>query len=263
MQIGAQLYTVHKRAQTLEDFSEALKKVARIGYKSVQVSGTCAYEPEWLKEELLKNDLVCAMTHIAPARVVEETEKVVKEHAVFGCRHIGIGGMPSEMRGSVEGYEAFKKVYLPAAEKMRDLGAKLLYHNHWFEFEKLDGKNVLERILEDFPEDSIDFTLDLGWAAFGNDGKDQAVLNLIRTLKGRLSRIHLKDYADKPAHIDTVAYLRPIFEGKLDYDAYIRELQAAGTEYMLVEQDWCYEEDEFECLRRSYVNVKAHFPEVE
>lgn len=263
MQIGAQLYTAHKRTQTLEDFSEALKKVAEIGYKSVQVSGTCAYEPEWLRDELAKNNLVCAMTHIAPARIVEETEKVVKEHAVFGCKHIGIGGMPSEMRGSVEGYEAFKKLYLPAAEKMRDLGAKLLYHNHWFEFDKLEGKDVLERILEDFPEDSIDFTLDLGWAGFAHDGNDQAVIDLIRTLKGRLSRIHLKDFADKPEHIDTIAYLRPIFEGKLDYDAYIRELRTAGTEYMLVEQDWCYEEDEFECLRRSYVNVKAHFPEVE
>ena len=127
----------------------------------------------------------------------------------------------------------------------------------------LDGKDVLERILEDFPEDSIDFTLDLGWAGFAHDGNDQAVIDLIRTLKGRLSRIHLKDFADKPEHIDTIAYLRPIFEGKLDYDAYIPELKAAGTEYMLVEQDWSYEEDEFECLRRSYVNVKQHFPEVE
>ena len=89
------------------------------------------------------------------------------------------------------------------------------------------------------------------------------VLKLIDTLKGRLSRIHLKDFADKPADgsITTVAYLRPIYEGKLDYDAYIKALKAAGTEYMLVEQDWCYEEDEFGCLRRSFVNVTNRFPE--
>lgn len=260
MQIGAQLYTCHKRTQTLEDFDLALKKVSEIGYKSVQVSGTCPYDPEWLRDELAKYGLTCALTHIAPARIINETEDVVKQHAVFGCKHIGIGGMPNEMRGSLEGYNEFKKVYLPAAEKMRDLGAKLLYHNHWFEFDKLDGKDVIERILEDFPEDSIDFTLDLGWAAFA--GKD--VVELINTLKGRLSRIHLKDFADMPADgsVDTVAYLRPIYEGKLDYDAYINALSKVGCEYMLVEQDYCYDEDEFDCLRRSYENVTKRFPNV-
>lgn len=260
MQIGAQLYTAHPHTKTLEGFSATLKKVADIGYRSVQVSGTCAYEPEWLRDELAKNNLVCAMTHIAPARIINETEDVVRQHAVFGCKHIGIGGMPVEMRGTVEGYNEFKKVYLPAAEKMRDLGAKLLYHNHWFEFDKLDGKDVIERILEDFPEDSIDFTLDLGWAAYAN--KD--VVALIDMLKGRLSRIHLKDFADKPADgsIETPAYLRPIFEGKLPYEDYINALSKIGCEYMLVEQDWCYDEDEFDCLKRSFENVTKRFPNV-
>ncbi|MBQ9986087.1 MAG: sugar phosphate isomerase/epimerase [Oscillospiraceae bacterium] len=260
MQIGAQLYTVHEHTKTLEDFSATLKKVADIGYKSVQVSGTCPYEPEWLRDELAKNDLKCVITHIAPKRIVEETELVVKQHEIFGCKHIGIGGLPLEMRGSLEGYEAFKKEYLPAALKMRDLGAKLMYHNHWFEFDKLDGKDVIERILEDFPEDSIDFTLDLGWAAFA--GKD--VLELIKMLDGRLSRIHLKDFADKPedGSIDTVAYLRPIYEGKLDYDAYINALAKTNCEYMLVEQDYSYDECAFDCLKRSYENVTKRFPNV-
>ena len=61
--------------------------------------------------------------------------------------------------------------------------------------------------------------------------------------------------------IQTRAYLRPIFEGKLDYDAYIRALAKAGTSYMLVEQDWCYDEGPFECLRRSYEHVTKRFPE--
>ena len=96
--------------------------------------------------------------------------------------------------------------------------------------------------------------------AFG----EEDVLTLIDMLKGRLSRIHLKDYADMPqdGSITTPAYLRPIYEGKLDYDAYIRALAGAGTEYMLVEQDYSYGEDEFEILRRSYVNVTSRFPEV-
>ncbi len=50
MQIGAQLYSVRKYTQTLEDFSKTLKTISDIGYRVVQVSGTCAYDPYWLKE---------------------------------------------------------------------------------------------------------------------------------------------------------------------------------------------------------------------
>ena len=63
MQIGAQLYTVREHARNLDDFSETLKKIADIGYKTVQVSGTCAYEAAWLKEQLDANGLKCVITH--------------------------------------------------------------------------------------------------------------------------------------------------------------------------------------------------------
>lgn len=101
--------------------------------------------------------------------------------------------------------------------------------------------------------------LDLGWADHGG----QDVVTLIRQLEGRLSRIHLKDYADMPedGSVTTPAYLRPIFEGKLPCSDYINALAKAGCEYMLVEQDYSYGEDEFEVLRRSYVNVTSRFPE--
>lgn len=255
MQIGAQLYTVTDHMQTLEGLDLALKKVADMGYRSVQVSGTCAYEPEWLRDELQKYDLTCVLTHVDRKPLLENPEKVVRDHAIFGCKHIGLGSMPNNMRGTLEGYKEFRDTYLPVALKLRDLGAKFLYHNHWFEFDPLEGKDVIQRMLEDFPEDSVDFTLDLGWVAYA--GKD--VVELIHTLKGRLSRIHLKDYADKPADgsIDTPAYLRPIYEGKLPYDDYIRALREVGCEYALVEQDWCYGEDPFDCLKRSYDHIMA------
>lgn len=259
MQIGAQLYTAHKRLTTLEDFDAGLKKVADIGYRSVQVSGTCPYDPAWLRDKLEEHGLTCAMTHIDAQRLIDEPEKVVAEHAVFGCKNIGLGSIPVELRGTLEGYEEFRKTFLPVAKKIQDLGATFHYHNHDFDFNKIEGKHLIERMLEDFPE-SLEFTLDLGWTAFA----DVDVLHMIDILKGRISRIHLKDYADMPADgsITTCAYLRPIYEGKLPYDDYIKALAKAGTEYMLVEQDYCYDEDEFECLRRSFVNVTSRFPEV-
>lgn len=55
MEIGAQFYTLRDFCKDLDSFAETLKKVADIGYKTVQISGTCGYEPEWLKSELKKD----------------------------------------------------------------------------------------------------------------------------------------------------------------------------------------------------------------
>ena len=43
LQIGAQFYTVREQCQNLDDFALTLKKVADIGYRTVQISGTCPY----------------------------------------------------------------------------------------------------------------------------------------------------------------------------------------------------------------------------
>lgn len=260
MQIGAQLYTVRKHFTNLEDFDKGLKTTADLGYRAVQVSGTCAYDPYWLRDELQKYDLTCAITHIPPERLMNELEKVVSDHNVFGCKHIGIGGIPAPWWGTMDGYYEFRKVFIPIAEKMRDMGSKLMFHNHAIEFQDFDGDYIFNRLLEDFPEDALSFTLDCGWADFAG----QDVPKLIESLKGRLPRIHLKDYADLPADgsIENAPYMRPIYEGKMDYDAIINALKNAGTEYCLVEQDNCYDEEPFECLRRSYNNVIARFPEM-
>ena len=57
MKIGAQFYTLRDYCKDLDGLSESLKKVADIGYTTVQISGTCPFEAEWLKKELDKNGL--------------------------------------------------------------------------------------------------------------------------------------------------------------------------------------------------------------
>ena len=70
MRIGAQLYTVRDFCKSLDDFALTLRKLADIGYTTVQVSGTCAFEPDWLKGELDKNGLECVLTHTKPAAML-------------------------------------------------------------------------------------------------------------------------------------------------------------------------------------------------
>ena len=91
MRVGAQLYTLREYCKTLDDFALTLRRVADMGYSIVQVSGSCAFEADWLKKELDRNGLQCVLTHTPAPRILGETQKVCEEHDVFDCRYIGLG----------------------------------------------------------------------------------------------------------------------------------------------------------------------------
>ena len=246
MEIGAQFFTVRDTCKTLEGFAETLKKVADIGYRTVQISGTCAYEPEWLKTQLDKNGLRCVITHTPGDRIAGETEKVAREHDVFGCEYVGLGWYGFDPEKPEMTMEHFIQTYGPAARKLREYGKTFMYHNHDQEFKKYDGRLVLERICEEIPAEFMGITFDTYWAQVG--GADPA--QWLERLAGRIPCIHLKDcaYGRK---------MTVIGEGNINFDRVFEKAEAGGTKYMLVEQDDCNGEDPIECLRRSYQYLSA------
>lgn len=258
MKIGAQLYTVHEYTKNLDDFSQTLRKVSEIGYKYVQVSGTCEFEADWLKEQLEKYGLECVVTHTPQKKITENIEKVMADHKVFGCKYIGISGIEGlwdTAKTLEECYEVFKNDYAPQFETLKQNGFYFMYHNHNQELCRLKGddKFLLRRIAEDYPADQVGFILDTHWLQRG--GIDPA--KFIRELKGRVPCVHFKDYITvRTEECTNDTRFAVIGEGVLDFKEIIEACEYAGTEYVLVEQDNCYGEDPFECLRRSYNNLK-------
>ncbi len=251
MKIGAQLYTVREHCKTLEDFAETLKKVADIGYTTVQVSGTCAYDAQWLKEQLDKNGLKCVLTHIAEGKLREETQEVCQNHKIFGAGCVGLGkyNLPGEDLAAE--YAKFVELYKAVTKTIRDNGLYFMYHNHDQEFQHLNGKTIMECMAEDFAPDELGFTLDTFWVQAGGGSP----VEWIERLKGRLPCIHLKDYMyAKGGFMNNIA---PVGEGNINFAPIIRAAADAGTQYLLVEQDDCHGQDPFDCLTRSYRHLRA------
>ena len=246
MKIGAQFYTLREQCKDLNSFSESLKKVADIGYENVQISGTCDFEPEWLKNELHKNGLKCVLTHTPQQKLLEDTLNAVRGHDVFDCRCVGLGYYKFDEEKTAEQYAAFKKEYTPVIDTAFENGKYFMYHHHDHEFIKLDGKPIIERIAEDFEPERLGFTLDTFWVqAAGGDPAQWA-----QKFSGRIPCVHLKDYS----YGKKMAVLG---EGNINFDRFFAAAEKAGTEYLLVEQDDCNGEDPFECLKRSYKYLKA------
>ena len=91
MKIGAQFFTIREFTKDLESLALSLKKIAEIGYETVQISGTCEFDPQWMAEQLKANGLQCIVTHVPAAKLIETPAQVAADHEVFGCRNIGLG----------------------------------------------------------------------------------------------------------------------------------------------------------------------------
>lgn len=239
MIIGAQFYTLRNFCKTLDDFSETLKKVADIGYTSVQISGTCAYEPEWLRDQLKANGLKCAVTHIPGDKLKADPVKVAHDHDIFDCEYVGLGYYNFAAEDATT--EKFTEEYLPVAKAIHSAGKYFMYHNHDAEFKWENGKTILANLAEKISPELMGFTLDTFWVQAG--GGDPAAW--IEYLSGRVPCIHLKDYSYGRK-------MAVIGEGNINFDRVFKSAEKAGTKYMLVEQDECYGEDPFDCLARSY-----------
>ena len=237
MEIGAQFYTIRDFCKNTDDFAESLKKVADIGYKNVQISGTCELDPEWLKNELNKNGLKCVLTHTPSDKLLADPADVARDHDIFGCKYVGLGWFDFNESSC----DNFIKEYGPVARALKNHGRYFMYHNHDQEFKKENGK-----LAEITAPDEMGFTLDTFWVQAG--GGDPA--QWLERLSGRVPCIHLKDYAYGRK-------MAVIGEGNINFDRVFEKAESAGTEYMLVEQDDCNGEDPFDCLKRSFEYLKS------
>ena len=61
------------------------------------------------------------LTHNPEARILGDTDALIKEHDILGCDYIGIGAMPERYRSNApEWVDYFAKDFETAAKKIRD-----------------------------------------------------------------------------------------------------------------------------------------------
>lgn len=255
MEIGIQFYTLRDYCQNLSDFAETLKKVADIGYKNIQVSCVCDYEPEWLKEQLDKNGLKCVLTHTPVPQLTGDAAKVCRHHEIIGCDYVGLGFYDFSLTKEGQTYSDYVRTYEPVIRGIRENGKIFMHHHHAKEFLKLpNGNLVIEQMAEDFDASEFGFILDTFWvqAAGGNPAE------WIEKFAGRVPVIHLKDYAvneDFKEFNDNIAVLG---EGNINFERVFEAAEKSGVKYMLVEQDNCHGKNPFDCIRRSYDYLKSY-----
>lgn len=255
MEIGAQFFTIRDFCRDTASLDESLKKVADIGYKTIQLSGVCAYEPEWMAERLKAYGLSADITHFDYKRYAEETDEMIRFHDIIGCKYMGIGGFGGILNGDFSAAILDETInyVTPAVKKIKESGHKFMYHNHNREFARMDdGRTILEHLCDYFPADEMGITLDTYWVVAG--GGDP--VEWLRKLEGRVDCAHFKDMGYNLN--DEAVRMLAIGEGNMNYSEIIKACEDTGVKFGYVEQDNCNGENPFDCLKVSFDYFRSY-----
>jgi sugar phosphate isomerase/epimerase len=240
--IGLQLYTVRDKMK--EDFEGTLARVAEIGYQEVEFAGYFGHTPDDVKAMLSRHGLSAPSTHIGLG-TVDEWKKSLDTAKAIGHEYIVVPWIPEERRKTLDDWKKVAEVFNRAARQAKDAGLQFAYHNHNFEFPKIDGQIPYDVLLQNTDPKLVQLEIDLYWIT--NGGQDP--LTYFARWPGRIPLVHVKDSMGPPDH-----KMADVGQGKIDWKRIFAKSEQAGIKHYFVEYD--QPPQPFEDITASYRYLK-------
>lgn len=261
--VGVQPHTFSEELE--KDYVGAITKVAEIGYKGIELGpppeGVTISQQKNLLDELGMKVVGC---HVGFNTLDIEVEKIANY----------LEEINGEKFATISLLFSSKEKVLQKAKKMNEIGERFrkhdvtfLYHNHHWEFLKIEGEYILDILMRETDPELVKTELDTYWIKRG--GEDP--VEYLRKFKNRAPLLHIKDMEAgseeltkgfKEGNINLEEFFSQgieepfaeIGEGILDFNKISEVADEVGTEWLIVEQDKC-RRDPFESLKISYENL--------
>ena len=264
--VGIQVYGLRDLLEnTPENFKDVMTKVKELGYDGVELAGLYGLEPEFVKKTLEEVGLTPISAHVAFDEMMNDIDKVIADYSTIGVKYLVMPYMAEEYRpANPEGFKKFLPLLNQVGEKIHKAGMTFLYHNHDFEFVKLEnGKWGYDEMFDSIPAENLQSELDTCWC----DVATGEAPEFVKKYKDRIPVVHLKDYIKKgevknmykligieeeESEGDTGYFgFRPVGFGQMIWEPVLDAAIEANANWVIVEQDEHYELEPLECARRS------------
>lgn len=239
-----------------ETLGKAFKTIKALGYDEIQTAGFGKLGIESYAKLAHDAGLDIVGTHYDYDEILNDTDEAMRKHTeILNTKIMGIGGMPGYGRESKEGLFRFIDEFNKIGDKVKKYGFKLTYHNHHFEFVKIDGdKTIMDYLVEELNPETTSFCLDTHWVQRGGGNPT----TWIEKLSGRIDILHLKDMAVYNDGTGVFPMITEIGNGNIDFDSVMSVAEKTGVAYYCVEQDTC-PGDPMDSLKISADYIKAHY----
>ncbi|MBQ4518088.1 MAG: sugar phosphate isomerase/epimerase [Clostridia bacterium] len=246
--IGVQLYTLRDYCQTEKDFAETMEKVAKIGYKTIQVSCVGPLSPEFMRKEADANGLQVVCTHRPLSEFLDNPKELIRFHQVLGTNIAGVGCLRGSYEETPEGMAELLKILAPIVAELKANGMAFGYHNHACEFKYMGDKWMMDYLIEETDPEGFVFIPDVYWMAYAGVNP----IEYLKKMGKRAKVVHFKDLM--VTDFSTITYTE-VGEGNLNWESIIKTCDEIGAECAVVEQDKC-PGNPFDSLQISYHNLK-------
>ena len=261
--VGIQLYSLRDAME--KDMDSTLKTVKEMGYDYVEFAGYFGKSAEEVKAILDKYGLEAVSVHQAISLFEEEGQKAVDYLKILGVKYCAIPWY--NVDEFISNWDATMDKFKNVSKLLGDNDIKLMYHNHDFEFNKINGEYILDRLYATLPEGVIMPQLDTCWVHYAGVNPSE----YIRKYSGRIEVLHLKDFVceklgggpvyalidedgnemDKGNQEDNGFKLVPVGSGIQDWASILAAAEDAGVEYVIVEQDESKDRDPLDAAKMS------------
>jgi sugar phosphate isomerase/epimerase len=245
MPIGLQLYSL--RADMKEDPQNTLRLVSSIGYRSLETANYADgkvydMEPVFFRRYIEDLGMKLKSAHIGgprdydPAKKDEALDwwkKAVADHKKMGAKYIIKPSMP--IPKTLDELKVWCDYYNAIGEVAKKSGMMFGFHNHAREFENIEGKMMMDFMIENTDPKLVCYELDVYWAQKG--GQDP--VDFLQKYPGRFPVLHIKDEEEIGA------------SGTLDFKAIFEAAYAQGMKDYFVEVER-YNFEPIESVKQSF-----------
>lgn len=224
--IGIQLWTV--RDLFKKEPAALMKMLAATGFDQIEFANLepLPIAPRELRK--MGDDLGIAFpsSHFNPNIFFDSPQKAIDIAGELGCKYV-INSWIDENERTKIGYHGQAERFNKLGVDMRKAGFRYGFHNHQFEFEKMDGdKTGYDILLQNTDPSLVDMELDMYWVVDG--GAD--IFDLLERYPGRFHLAHIKDRTADGKMVN-------VGEGVIDWKKVIATAKDVGIEYYFVEHD--------------------------
>jgi sugar phosphate isomerase/epimerase len=233
--IGFQSWIVRKSIE--QDFPGTLKKMAGLGYNSIEMCSPQGYAKlgfgplEKLKASELKNvisdhNFKCISCHYGFSELKEHAGERIAYAKELGLEQMIVStfGLPKD--ATLSDWKTAANDLNKIAEQSKKAGIQMGFHNHNNEFEKLEGKLIYDELLKEFDPDLVKMQFQLWVISIGYKAADY-----FKKYPGRFISVHLYDWSGKGDE------RVPLGQGKVDWKEFFAAANIGGVKNYFVEMD--------------------------
>lgn len=237
--IAIQLYSVRDRIGSFgnnapSDYSDILKQLAKMGYTSVEAAsyrdGTFyGRSPQEFKKDIEAVGMKVLSSHCSKGLSQEELDsgdyseslkwwdKAIQAHKEAGMTYVVTPSMP--VPKTLKDLKTYCDYYNEIGKRCNANGLKYGYHNHDFEFVKIEDKVMFDYMIENTNPEYVFFEMDVYWVMMGK----ASPVDYFNKYPGRFTVLHIKDRREIGQ------------SGMVGFDAIFNNAKTAGVKHIVVE----------------------------